>query len=225
MRIGFIFALFTVLLSNAASADTLDGALNRLDRAGSQFKGMTANFAYVKRTAIVPDADSRSTGTIKIKKRPPNDILGLLDFAAPDKKTVVLNGKTVDIYLPNIKTVQKVDLGKHKDLVEQFILFGFGTTRSDLERAYSVSYGGPETINGEAATRLELVSKKPEVARQMSKFELWISDMTGMPVQQKFFEPSGDYSVFTYSDMKTPNLKDSDLKPPYKGFKEEILNK
>src|ERR1700733_1481834 len=189
MRIGLVLGLFTSLLSISASADTLDGALNRLDRAGSQFKGMTAQFVNVKHTAIVNE-DSPSEGSIKIKKKPPSDILGLLEFVKPDKRTVVLNGKTVDVYLPNIKTVQEVDLGKHKVWVEQFFFFGFGTSRSDLEHQYSVSYGGPESINGEATTRLQLVSKNAEVLRQLSKFELWVSDKTGEPVQQKFYEPS-----------------------------------
>src|SRR5579872_7346734 len=181
MRIGFIFSLLTSLLLTSVSGQTLDGALNRLDHAGSQFKGMMASFKQVKHTAIVNE-DSPSSGTIKIKKikrnPPPDDILGLLDFEAPDKKVVALNGKTVDIYLPNIKTVQEIDLGKHKVWVEQFFLFGFGTSRSDLEAAYNVSYGGPETINGEATTRLVMVSKNAEVTRQLSKFELWVSDKT-----------------------------------------------
>jgi outer membrane lipoprotein-sorting protein len=225
MRIGLVLGLFTSLLSISASADTLDGALNRLDRAGSQFKGMTAQFVNVKHTAIVNE-DSPSEGSIKIKKKPPSDILGLLEFVKPDKRTVVLNGKTVDVYLPNIKTVQEVDLGKHKVWVEQFFLFGFGTSKSDLQASYDVSYGGPETINGEAATRLVLMSRKPEVSRQLSKFELWISDKTGQPVQQKFYEPSGDYNVFTYSDMKiNPNLPDSELEKHPKGYKKEMLNK
>ena len=225
MRIGLVLGLFTSLLSISASADTLDGALNRLDRAGSQFKGMTAQFVNVKHTAIVNE-DSPSEGSIKIKKKPPSDILGLLEFVKPDKRTVVLNGKTVDVYLPNIKTVQEVDLGKHKVWVEQFFLFGFGTSKSDLQASYNVSYGGPETINGEATTRLVLMSRKPEVSRQLSKFELWISDKTGQPVQQKFYEPSGDYNVFTYSDMKiNPNLPDSELEKHPKGYKKEMLNK
>jgi len=231
MRIGFIVCLFTSLLSISAVADTLDGTLNHIDRTGSQFKGMTARFVYSKYTAIV-QVKSDSTGSIKLKKTPSNEILGLIDFENPDRKVVALKGKTVEIYLPNIKTLQKADLGKHKGLVEQFILFGFGTSRSDLERAYSVTYGGPESVGGEATTRLVLVSKKPEVVQQMPKFELWISDKTGLPVQQKFYEPvppgatTGDYNVFTYSDMKSTNLKDSDLdlKHP-KDIKTEILNK
>jgi outer membrane lipoprotein-sorting protein len=223
MRIGFI----VFLLVRSSSGETLDGVLNLLDHAGSQFKGMSAKFEQVKHTAIVNE-DSPSTGTIKIKKKQTNDILGLLEFEKPDQKTVVLNGKNVEIYLPNIKTVQEVDLGKHKVWVEQFFLFGFGTSKSDLQRQYSVSYGGPENINGEATTRLELISKNAEVLRQLSKFELWISDKTGEPVRQKFYEPSSDYNMFTYSDMKVnPKLEDSDLKArsSYKGFKKEPINK
>jgi outer membrane lipoprotein-sorting protein len=229
MRAQFIVFLF-ICLSVVAHADTLDGALNRLDHAGSQFKSMTANVKYLKHTAIVND-DSTSTGTIMIKKiknpKPPDEIRGLFDFVAPDKKKVSLNGKTVEIYLPNINTVQIVDLGSHRTLLEQFFLFGFGTSRSDLERAYNVSYSGAESVGGEAVTRLVLVSKDKEVTKQLSKFELLISDKTGEPVQQKFYEPSGDYNVFTYSDMKiNPNLSESSLKLKLpSNVKKEILNK
>ncbi len=79
MRIGLIFSLSLPLLASAMPlcADTLDGALNRLDQAGSQFKGMTADFTYVKHTALVNE-DSKSTGTIKMKRPKPGQLLGLL---------------------------------------------------------------------------------------------------------------------------------------------------
>ena len=214
MRIGFNVLLLTVLAGWSIQADTLEGTLNRLDQAGSQFKGMTAKFTYLKFTAVVSDK-STSEGTMKIKKikrpQPPDDILGLLDFSEPDKKTVALDPKTVQIYLPKLNKVQIIDLGKHKGLIEQFFLFGFGTSKSDLLAAYDVSYGGAETINGEPTTHLVLISKNPEVRRQLSKFQLWISDKTGLPVRQEFDEPSGDYNVFTYRDMKMQNLPDSAL--------------
>jgi outer membrane lipoprotein-sorting protein len=225
-----MISLSVPLLAAAISlhADTLDGALNRLDKAGSQFKGMSDDFVYVKYTAIV-DEKSNSEGSIKIKRSKQGDLAGLLDFTKPDKKLVAMSGQTVEIYLPNMKTVQVVDLGKHKVLLEQFFLFGFGTSRRDLEAAYSVSYGGPESVNGEATTRLVLISKSPEVKKQLSKFELWVSDKTGYPLQQKFYEPSGDYNVFTYSaDMKiTNNLSDSSLRLPKLpgNVKREMINK
>lgn len=216
MRIGLYLSLLTGLMVSSIQADTLEGALNRLDQAGSQFKGMTAKFTYMKFTAVVNDK-STSEGSIKIKKnkrpQPPDDILGILDFSEPDKKTVALDPKTVQIYLPKLNKVQVIDLGKHKGLVEQFFLFGFGTSKSDLLANYDVSLGGTETIGNEPTTHLVLVSKNPEVKRQLSKFQLWISDKTGEPVKQEFDEPSGDYNVFTYRDMKMQNLPDSALVP------------
>jgi outer membrane lipoprotein-sorting protein len=226
MRIGLSVVPFTFFLCSAASADSLDATLTRLDHAGSQFKGMTADFANVKYTAVVNEKSPPNEGKIAIKKKGPGEILGRLDFIRPDEKLVLLLGQTVDIFLPQIRTMQEADLGKHKGLLEQFFLIGFGTAKSDLVAAYTVSLGGTETINGEPTTRLELVSKKPEINRQVSKFELWISDKTGEPVQQKFYEPSGDYNVFTYSNMKiNPNLPDSELEKHPKGYKKEMLNK
>ena len=230
MRIGFIVFLFTTLVSSIAApdalhADTLDGTLNHMDQAGAQFKAMEANFKYTKFTAIINEG-SDSTGSIKIKRPKAGKLLALFDFVAPDKKVVVVDDQKVDIYLPNIKTVQEADLCKHKVLVEQFFLFGFGTSRSDLEASYSVSLGGNETVNGEPTTRLMLVSKNPDIQKQLTRFELWISDKTGQPVQQKFYEPSGDYNVFIYSNMKiNPNLPDTALRYQAKNFKKEILNR
>jgi len=228
MRIGLIFSLSVTLLAVTASlhADTLDGALNRLDHAGNQFKSMTAQFKNVKYTALVNES-STSTGTVKIK-RTPGQMLALYDFLSPDKKTVAIDNKAVEIYLPNMKTVQVFDIGK-KVSTEQFFLFGFATSRRDLEAAYSVSYGGAESINGEPATRLALISNNADVKKLFVKFELWISDKTGEAVQQKFYEPSGDYIVFSYSDMKINpiNLPDSALKLPHikSDVKRETLNK
>jgi outer membrane lipoprotein-sorting protein len=217
MRIGFIISLSVSLLGTVVSlqADSLDSALNHLDRAGAQFKSMSAQFQNIKHTALV-NLDSTSTGGIKLKRPKPGTFLAFLDYVQPDKKLVSLNDQMVDIYLPNVKTDQWCDLGKHKDLLQQFFLFGFGTSRRDLEASYNVSYGGPDTINGEASTRLVLTSKSPDIAKHLSKFELWISDKTGEPLRQEFYEPSGDYNVFTYSDMKiNPNLPDSSLKLPH----------
>ena len=222
MRTVFIFCLLVPLCAH--SAETLDSTLNRLDKAGSQFKGMEAKLEYLKHTAIVND-DSTSTGSIKLKKSG-TQILGLLDFEKPDKKKVSLNGQIVQVYLPNVNTVQKVDLGTHKGLVEQFILFGFGTTRRDLEKAYDVSLGGPETIGGESTTCLVMKSKNPDVAKQLSLFKLWLSDKTGEPVRQRLDEPSGDYNVFTYTNMHLMSPSDESLKLNYpKNAKIETINK
>lgn len=226
MRAAFTFFLFSLALTTALCADTLDEVLNTMDHAGSQFKGMTANLSYTKHTAII-NVDSVSTGTIKIKRPQPHQMRMLVDYTAPDKRTVWFEGQTLDILLPNIKTVQEYNLGKNKNLIEQFFLTGFGTSRRDLSDAYNISLSGTDVVNGESVTRITMTSKNPEVQKRLTRFELWISGKTGQPVQQKFYEPSGDFNVFTYTNMKiNPDLPDAALKPRIpKDYKKEYPNK
>src|SRR5436309_1208361 len=52
-----------------------------------------------------------------------------------------------------------------------------------------------------------------ELAAQFPKFELWISDATGISIQQKVYEQGGNYSIATYSNMKLdPSIPDSAVK-------------
>ena len=57
-------------------------------------------------------------------------------------------------------------------------------------------------------------SEKPTLQR-LKKAELWISDVTGLPVQQRFVtSASGDFMLVTYTNVKlNPSLSDSSLKP------------
>jgi outer membrane lipoprotein-sorting protein len=118
----------------------------------------------------------------------------------------------VEIYYPKIQTVQEFDVGQNKDLLSQFFLLGFGTSRADLLSNYNIQFLGTETLDGRQTQRLELIPKSKAVLEHLKKFELWIAD-SGYPVQQKFYLPGGDYMLMTYSDMKiNPELRDAALK-------------
>ena len=62
--------------------------------------------------------------------------------------------------------------------------------------------GGPETVAGQKTVRLVLTPKSPDVLAKLTKVELWISDTLGIAVQQKFWEPGGDYELTTYTNVK-----------------------
>jgi outer membrane lipoprotein-sorting protein len=109
--------------------------------------------------------------------------------------------------------VEEYDLGKERGMVDQFLLLGFGSSSKELQNAYSIRLGGPETVAGEKATRIELTPKSADVLAHLKKVDLWISDATGVAVQQKFYEPGGDYSMATYTNIKTDaNIPDSALR-------------
>jgi outer membrane lipoprotein-sorting protein len=171
----------------------------------------------VSHTAVINE-DLTETGTIVVKVPKPHDYRMLMTFQQPDKKIVRVSGTTGEIYLPKANELQTCNFGKgHKGEVEQFLKLGFGSNSKELQEAYTVTYGGPETVAGEKTSRIVLVPKSAEAANMFPKFELWISDASGISVQQKIYEKGGNYTLATYPNMKIdPNVKDSDVKfdPP-----------
>jgi outer membrane lipoprotein-sorting protein len=120
--------------------------------------------------------------------------------------------------------VQIYDVGAKRNLVDQFLLLGFGASSSQLKESYNVTYAGMEMIGSDNTWHLQLVPKSADALKNLKKAELWISPNSGLPVQQKFTTSgTGDFTLVTYSNMK-PNapVSDKDLKLSYpKGVKVE----
>jgi len=189
----------------------LHTVLDRIDKAGAAFRGMSANVRRVQHTAVINE-DNQDSGTILLKRAHPKDLRMLIDLTQPDPKTVAFQGHTVDFFYPKIATVQEFDVGKEKALLEQFLLLGFGTSREGLQASYVVRLVGPDTMAGQKCETLELIPKSKEVLQHLVKLEMCVAD-NGYPIQQKFYFPGGDYQLATYSDMKiNPDLPDSALK-------------
>lgn len=186
-----------------ASMDAGEKAvLARMDQTAPAFSSLTAKVKRERYTAIIKQTDEE-TGTIILKRNGPHDVQMRVDLITPDEKTVVLHGTKLEVYFPKIKTVQEYDLSKYRGLIDQYLLLGFGTTGKDLAKSYTV--GGTvqkESVAGQPATRLTLIPKGKQSLEHFQQVDLWISDDTGEPVQQKFLEPSGDYFMVTYLDLK-----------------------
>jgi outer membrane lipoprotein-sorting protein len=189
----------------------LDATLNRLDKAGAAFHSLSAKIVRVSHTAAVNE-DNTDSGTVLLKRTHSRDVRMLIDFTEPDPKSVAFQGHTVEIYYPKIQTVDEFDVSKYRELLEEFFLLGFGTSRADLEASYNLRWVGQESIAGQKTDCLELIPKSKEVLQHLSKLEMWVAD-NGYPVQQKFYLKTGDYELATYSGMQiNPNLPDSALK-------------
>lgn len=206
-----ILGIALTLSARPEAPGELDGVLDRIDKAGAAFRGMSAKVRRLQHTAVINE-DNVDSGTILLKRPRPRDLRMLIELTAPDAKTVAFQGRKVEIYFPKMQTVQEFDVGKSRELVDQFFLLGFGTSRADLLASYNVRLVGPDTVHGQKTERLELVPKSKEVLQHLNRFEMWVGD-DGYPVQQKFYLPGGDYQLATYSDIKiNPDLTDSALK-------------
>lgn len=206
-----ILAIALTMAAWAKPAGDEDAVLNRIDRAGASFHSMSAHLKRVSHTAVINE-DNTDSGTMLLKRPHARDMRMLVDFTQPDAKTVAFQGQKVEIYYPKMETVQEFDLGKNRELLDEFLLIGFGTSRTDLQSSYQIRLVGSDTVGGQKADRLELIPKSKEVLKHLTKLEIWVAG-NGYPIQQKFYQPAGDYMVFTYSDMKiNPELADSALK-------------
>jgi len=212
---GAIFAIFAAMVLGwgAPAADSsLAATLARMDEAAAKFKGLQADMQKIAHTAVINE-DTVEAGTIAVKRLKPYDIRVRIDFQSPNPRQVAIAGVKGAMYYPGINTVQEYDLGKSRSLVEQFMLLGFGSNSKDLKSAYSIGLGGPDTVAGQKTTRLELIPKSQDVLEHLKRVDLWISDTMGIAVQQKLYEPGGDYLLTTYTNIKLRlNLPDSEVK-------------
>ena len=198
-----------------AHAETLPEVFARIDKAAAGFRGFKADIRKVSHLDAINE-DTVDTGTITVRLAKPQELDMLVHFKEPDPKDISLSGKQAEIYYPKINSVDEYNLNReYKVMAQQFLLLGFGSTSAELKSAYNVALGdsgSPETIAGQKATRILLLPKDKEVAKQYPRFELWISDETGIAVQQKVFETGGDYELATYTNMKLMNVPESDVK-------------
>jgi outer membrane lipoprotein-sorting protein len=218
MRHLSLFAL--VLTVGVCSAATVEDVLQKLDQAAPKFTGMTADLSRTTYTKVL-DEKTVETGTMSLRKNP-KDIQVLITLVKPDEKIVSFRGRKAEVYFPKLKTVQEWDLGKHGNLIDQFLLVGFGSGR-DLRASYGIKYAGEESVGGQKTHHLELTPTAANVKDKLRRVDLWIADSGAYPVQQRFVQPSGDYYLVTYTDVKlNPALTEEALKLKLpKGVKRE----
>jgi outer membrane lipoprotein-sorting protein len=191
---------------------TREEILRQLDRMADDFRSLTADLEHVKVTVVVNDR-STETGQISVRR----DEKMRIEITKPDPRTILRTGDSLFVYNPKIKRVEEYDLGKHKALVDQYVLLGFGTKGEDLKKRYLVTLHGEETMDSRKVLLLELTPKSEEVRNQISKIEMWIDESTWVPVQQKFYETgSGDYFIFHYTNIaRNTRIADATFKPEW----------
>jgi outer membrane lipoprotein-sorting protein len=217
-RYRTLFALSGATLALAAASSSappsdapLDAVLARLDQTAATFKALSADIRKVSHTDVV-NVDAVDTGTILVKRVKPRDIRIRIDLTNPRRQSVTVGEGKVQVFYPQTNEAQELELGKNRGVVDQFMLLGFGSNSAELQRAYTVTMGGVDSVNGEKASRISLVPKDKEVLARVKQCELWISDK-GFTVQQKFYTGGGDYVLSTYTKMNFgPNIADRDLK-------------
>lgn len=216
MKVTLVFLALTATLGATLHANSpssqaqLDAVLGMMDKAALDFRTLSADVEHIKYTDVVKDT-STETGHFYVRR----DQKMRIDIAKPDPRTILRTGDSLFMYTPKINRVEEYDLGKNRQMVDQYVLLGFGTRTEAIRRSYEVAEKDEEELDGRKTALLELTPKSEEVKGQISKIQMWVDEGSWLPLQQKFFETgSGDYFLFHYSNlMKNLKIPDSRFKP------------
>jgi outer membrane lipoprotein-sorting protein len=196
----FAMCLWLAASNAAAQSDpNLQKVLSQMDTAAANFHSAQADFVWEQFFQVVNDKDLQK-GTVYYR-RPGKDIQMMADITDPPKSVLFSEGK-VQVYEPKLKRVTVYEAGKNREAVESFLVLGFGGSGRDMLKSFDVKYLGNETVGGVNAAKLELIPKSDRVRGIFAKIWLWIDPAQGISVQQQFFEPSGDYRLAKYSNLK-----------------------
>src|SRR5215468_2168016 len=198
----WLFAAVLLLAATFSSAQddpNLQKALNSMDTAAAGFHSAQADFVWEQFFKVVNEKDAQK-GTVYYRKNG-KEIQMMADLTDPPKAVLFSEGK-VQVYEPKMKRVTSYEAGKNRDAVESFLVLGFGGSGHDMLKSFDVKYVSNEKIGDVDALKLELVAKSDRIRNIFDKIWLWIDPARGISVQQQFFEPSGDYRLAKYSDLK-----------------------
>lgn len=185
----------------------LNSVLSQMDAAAAKFRSAQADLTSDQYEKVVNETDTQ--GGKAYFRRKNGEMEMALDITQPDKKYVLVRDDKAQLYQPNIDQVTEYDINRSNQDVEGMFALGFGGRGHDLLKSFEVKLGGSETIGGVPTQKLLLSAKSPKVRNMFSLITLWVDPTRGVSLQQRFDEPSGDYRLAKYTNIKL-NEKISD---------------
>jgi outer membrane lipoprotein-sorting protein len=204
----FVLALAASLSGFAPSSaqstvdsGALDSVLKKMDTAAASFRTTRAEFEWDRYEKVIDEMDDVQSGTIYYRRNG-KDVEMKLDITKPDLKYVLFSEGKFRVYQPKPDQVTLYDAGKNRADFESYLVLGFGSSGQGMVKVFDVSYIGPETVNGVATAKLQLVPKSVKLRSTFKQIVLWIDLERGISVQQQFLEPQGDYRLAKYSNIR-----------------------
>jgi outer membrane lipoprotein-sorting protein len=178
----------------------LESVLRQMDTAAAQFRSAEADLLWDQYQKVVDETDTQK-GKIYFR-RTNKETQAAIHINSPDTKDIIYTEGKVRLYQPRIDQVTEHDASKNKEAAESFLALGFGGRGHDLVKQYEVKLGGNEAVDGMQTTRLELTPKSPKVRNMFDKIILWMDPQRDVSLKQQFLEPSGDYRITHYMNIK-----------------------
>lgn len=190
-----------------AQAEPVDAILTRMNTAAKQFKSVSASMHQLDYNFVLKES-TPSDATLRIRRNK-GAFQGVLEYKPPDPRTIAFAGKEVKIYDPKAHQVQVLNAGNFVSHFSEFFLFG--TSGTELQKTYTITGAGAESIGSVPTTHLVLTPKSADLQRMIGTLDVWIPDGTAYPIQEKAVETtSHNMHTYTFSDVTiNPRLPES----------------
>ncbi len=205
--------------ASAARAQGCDKTkvLAQMDIAAAKFQSTQADFNWDVLQSVVNEHDIQS-GTIYFERRGQSTSMAAY-IKKPADKSVFYNGGTLTLVQPDIQQETLFTAGANRGQFESFLTLGFGGSGKDLDKQWTVTCQGMETIGGTTTAKLDLKPKEQSVANLFTHVTIWIDPTRSLSLRQIFYEPSGDNRTANYTGIKYNSRISADLlKPKDKGY-------
>jgi len=192
-------AAFSAKPASAQNPD-VQKIVQQMDAAAAKFQSATADLRWDNYERVVRETTTQ-TGIIYFQKKGNATEMGAV-IQKPAKKVVAYTGGQLKLYEPNIDSLTLIDTSKNQSQVESFLTLGFGGSGTALEKQWTITSQGTETIDGVQTAKLDLVPKQESVKNTFTHAVIWVDPARGVSLKQQFFTPSGDQRINFYTNIK-----------------------
>ena len=183
------------------TASTLQGVLNQMDAAAAQFRSAQADFTWDQYQKVVNETDTQK-GTVYYRRTGKGETQMAANIQYPDQKYLLFTEGKIRLYQPKIQQVNEYDAGKNRAEAESFLVLGFGGSGRDLQTSFEVKFDGNEDVDGIRTAKLELTPRSSKVKNMFDRIIVWVDATRSISLKQQAFEPSGDYRLAHYTNIK-----------------------
>lgn len=199
--VAVAFLLSSLAFAQQSPSPQLEAVIRKMNETAAAFRSAQANFEWDRYEKVINEIDDVQYGTIYYR-RSGHEIEMKADVTKPSAKEVLFSEGKIQLYMPSTNQLTVYSAGKNREEVESYFVLGFGGSGDEMLKQFDVTDEGTETINGVPTAKLHLIPKAESVKRNISEIILWIDTQRGISVQQKFFEPQGNYRLAKYSGIK-----------------------
>ena len=190
---SILLILWAVVLlgSSVWAGNDLNSILKEMDKRQKGIRDLKANFSQEKVLELLAEK-LISQGKMEYKR--PDKMSW--EYFSPDPLLMIIKGRRMWLYYPDMKVAERYDLERAGETLGLFV--GFGKSREYLEKNYQIRF----LEERKEFYSLELIPKREEELKYLSKIILWIDTSEYWPVKTKIFEPNGDTTLIEFKDIE-----------------------